>query len=49
MAELVETPRVRLVVAGASGVGGAQAVGDAAFDPCACALAAPLSAALTCS
>ncbi|KAE9343857.1 hypothetical protein PR003_g8752 [Phytophthora rubi] len=33
MAEEVETPRVRLVVAGASGVGGAQAEGDAAFDP----------------
>lgn len=42
MAEEVETPRVRLVVAGASGVGGAQAEGDATFDPCACSLTAPL-------
>ncbi|KAG6616584.1 uncharacterized protein IUM83_12987 [Phytophthora cinnamomi] len=34
MADEVETPRVRLVVAGASGVGEAQAGdGDAAFDP----------------
>ncbi|POM74585.1 Myoferlin-like protein, partial [Phytophthora palmivora] len=29
----VETPRVRLVVVGATGVGDAQASGDAAFDP----------------
>ncbi|KAF1773512.1 C2 domain [Phytophthora cactorum] len=32
MAE-VETPRVRLVVVGATGIGEAQAGGDAAFDP----------------